>query len=378
MTADPFTPFDSAMMLIALRLARRGIGATAPNPAVGAVIADENSGKVVGRGWTQPGGRPHAETEAIRRAGPAAKGRTLYVTLEPCSHVGQTGPCADAVIAAGLRRVVAAIEDPDPRVAGRGLDRLRRAGVTVARGLHAAEARWVTRGHIVRVTQRRPLVTIKMALAADGSVPRGGRGQPQWVTGPLARAHGHLLRAEADAILVGGATVRDDDPRLDCRLPGLGGRSPVRVVLSRQLDIPLDGALVASARQIPLWLVCGPGAPAERAAAFAARGAVVITVAEVGGGVWLPAVMEQLVARGITRLLVEGGPAVWRAFARASLADEIVIYQPGAGSAAADHAVIGAAAFGFDTSAVAGWRRLGSDIMVRLRPGGGPHPPSTG
>ena len=204
--------FDIHMMRIALTMARRGLGLTAPNPSVGAVIANEQTGEVIARGVTAPGGRPHAETRAIRDAGERARGATIYVTLEPCSHHGKTGPCADAIVAAGLKRAVVAIEDPDPRVAGRGLDKLRAAGIEVVRGIGADEARWITRGHIVRVTERRPFITLKLALDADGNVPRGAVGTPRFVTSPDARAHGHLLRAEADAILVGTGTVQAENP----------------------------------------------------------------------------------------------------------------------------------------------------------------------
>jgi diaminohydroxyphosphoribosylaminopyrimidine deaminase / 5-amino-6-(5-phosphoribosylamino)uracil reductase len=321
--------FDRHMMAIALTMARRGLGQTAPNPSVGAVIADEAIGEVIARAVTAPGGRPHAETIAISEAGPRAKGATLYVTLEPCSHHGHTAPCADAVIASGIERVVVAILDPDPRVAGRGIDRLRAAGIQVERGLGADDARWMTRGHIVRVTERRPFITLKMALNSSGHVTRGNEGKPVWVTGEAARARGHLLRAHADAILVGAGTVRDDNPDLTCRLPGLAARSPARVVLSCDLSLPLDCKLTATAHDVPLWIVCGYGADAARSAAFEAKGAHVISVNEVGGRLWLPAVMEALIERGITRLLVEGGPAIWRAFAEASLADEVALFMAG-------------------------------------------------
>ena len=327
--------FDTQMMAIALMMARRGLGRTAPNPSVGAVIADEATGEFIARAVTAPCGRPHAETQAIAQAGARARGATIYVTLEPCSHQGQTGPCADAIIAAGIKRVVVAIEDPDPRVAGRGLDRLRAAGIEVVRGVLAPQARWITRGHIVRVTERRPFTTLKMALGADGEIARGDAGKPTWVTGPQARAHGNLLRAEADAILVGGQTVRDDDPELTCRLPGMANRSPVRVVLSNSLDVPLASKLVASARDIPLWIATGGGADQSRAQALRDSGAEILEVALVGDKLWLPSVMEALVARGITRLLVEGGPSVWRSFADAALVDEVALYiaaSPVAGS----------------------------------------------
>lgn len=323
------TAFDTHMMAIALMMARRGLGRTAPNPAVGAVIADEATGEVIARATTAPGGRPHAETIAIAAAGEKARGKTIYVTLEPCSHQGLTGPCADAIITAGLQRAVVGIEDPDPRVAGRGLDMLRKAGLEVQRGVLAQDARWVTRGHIVRVTERRPFVTLKMALDAGGHVPRGTGQAPVFVTSPEARAHGHLLRAKADAILVGSGTVKADNPDLTCRLPGLEDRSPIRVVLARDLEVPLHCKLVQSAREVPVWCVAGPDADPKRRAALEAAGAEVITATVVGGKLWLPAVMEELVARGITRLLVEGGPKIWRAFADAALVDEVVLFQAG-------------------------------------------------
>lgn len=354
-------------MDIALMLARRGLGTTAPNPAVGAVIVDEASDEVIARGWTQPGGRPHAETEALRRAGPRARGATMYVTLEPCSHHGGTPPCADALVEAGLSRVVVGIEDPDPRVAGRGLDRLRAAGISVTRGVRSVEADWVTRGHILRVSERRPFVQLKLALAADGSVPRGEAGQPVWVTGPEARAHGHLLRAMTDAILVGRQTVADDDPELNCRLPGLGARSPRRVVLARDLDIALDCKLVRTARDVPVIVFCRRNAVSERRSALEGLGCNIVPVREVDGALWLPAVTEALAARNVTRLLVEGGPAVWRSFARAGFVDEVVAFQARDGAApAASSPPLGAFLPGVDL-ALAARRKVGADDMMVFR-----------
>ncbi len=335
------------MMALALAAARRGLGTTAPNPSVGAVIVDSATGEVISTGWTQPGGRPHAEPEAIRQAGARSRGATLYVTLEPCSHYGKTPPCAEGIIAAGLRRVVTAILDPDPRVSGRGVRMLREAGIEVRRGVLADEAHWVTRGHILRVTERRPLIQLKMALSADGNVPRGSDGRPVWVTGPQARAHGHMLRAEADAIMVGSGTVADDDPELTCRLPGLEWRSPVRVVLASR-RLPSTGSRLArSAREIPVWIMCAPGSDPAQLAALAQMGCRIFPVTTLDGRLWLPAVCEALVAEGITRLLVEGGPTLWRAFAGAGLVDEIVCYRalgsggPRGGDAAADESGAG-------------------------------------
>ena len=354
---------DVQFMRMALMLARRGLGNTAPNPAVGAVIVDEATGEVIARGWTQSGGRPHAETEALKRAGSRAAGATMYVTLEPCSHHGKTPPCADAIVAAGISRVVVAIEDPDARVSGRGLDRLRDAGIAVTRGVLSEEADWVTRGHILRVSERRPFTQLKLALASDNTVPRGSDGKPLWVTGPEARALGHLLRAQADAILVGSRTVADDDPELTCRLPGLEGCSPVRLVLARNLDISLESKLVRTAREVPVIIFSGRAVDHERRRALEAQGCVVEPVREVDGALWLPAVMEALIARGITRLLVEGGAAAWRAFARAHFVDEVVMFRaPGGQGEQVPHALLP----GLDLVATTK-RKAGSDDMIVFR-----------
>ena len=224
------TSTDFAMMRAALGLARRGLGTVWPNPSVGCVLVKD--GHVVGRGWTQRGGRPHGETEALRRAGAAANGATAYVTLEPCSHWGKTPPCADALIAAGLRRVVVALEDPDPRVAGAGIEALRKAGLAVETGLCTAEAAELNAGFLRRIRSGRPLVTLKLATSLDGRIATAA-GESRWITGPQSRESAHLLRATHDAILVGTATVLADDPELTCRLPGLANRSPVRSGMRR-------------------------------------------------------------------------------------------------------------------------------------------------
>jgi diaminohydroxyphosphoribosylaminopyrimidine deaminase/5-amino-6-(5-phosphoribosylamino)uracil reductase len=329
MTEPKSSAFDAEMMAIALRMAERGLGTTMPNPSVGAVIADQATGEVLARGVTAQSGRPHAETIAIAAAGERVRGATIYVTLEPCSHYGRTGPCADAIIAAGLKRAVVAIEDPDPRVSGRGLDRLRDAGVEVVRGVGAAEARRITRGHIVRITERRPVTTLKLALDASGEIARGNGVSPIWVTGEMSRAHGMLLRAQYDAILVGSATVRDDDPELTCRLPGLLARSPVRIILSRALDVQTGAKLVRSAASVPTWMMTAAESDPQKRSQLTAHGVEIHDVPLVGGDLWLPAIMEALVARGITRLLVEGGPRIWRSFADAALVDEVILYMAG-------------------------------------------------
>ena len=251
---------DIEYLKIALRLARRGLGRVSPNPSVGAVIVDPRNGEVIGRGWTQPGGRPHAEAVALERAGPRAKGATLYVTLEPCAHTGKTPPCTGALIKAGIERVVCATGDPDARVAGQGFAQLRGAGITVDLPDDAGEANWVARGHLLRQSAKRPFVQLKLAVGADGRIATAnGAGQPVWVTGPQARARGHLLRAKTDAIVVGKGTALADNPALTCRLPGLGNQSPIRVVFDTHLALADDAQLLATIESAELWVLAGSG-----------------------------------------------------------------------------------------------------------------------
>ena len=314
---------DQRFMQLALTLGRRGQGQTWPNPAVGAVVVRD--GVIVGRGWTQPGGRPHAEPEALRRAGEAARGATLYVTLEPCSHVGKSPPCADAIVASGIARVVSAIEDPNPEVAGQGHARLRAAGITVDIGLGAVEAARDHAGHFRRVRDKRPHVILKLAVSSDDRIAAAGR-KPVAITGEAAKARVHLLRAQCDAILVGIGTVRADDPLLTCRLPGMEARSPVRVVLDRSLRIPATSRLVHSARETPLWVMTSNLAEAPAAMKLGAAGAQVIRVAASSTpppGLDLQAVLHALAEKGITRLLVEGGARVASSFVAAGLVDEV-------------------------------------------------------
>jgi diaminohydroxyphosphoribosylaminopyrimidine deaminase/5-amino-6-(5-phosphoribosylamino)uracil reductase len=316
---------DRRFMQLALALGRRGQGCTWPNPAVGAVIVKD--GVIVGRGWTQAGGRPHAEPEALRRAGEAARGATLYVTLEPCSHFGKSPPCADAVIAAGIKRVVAAIEDPNPEVAGQGHARLRAAGITVDVGLCAAEAAFDHAGHFRRIRDKRPHVILKLAVSPDGKIGAAG-GKPVAITGATARNRVHLLRAQSDAILVGIGTVLADDPQLTCRLPGMAARSPVRVVLDQSLRIPASSQIVHSARETPLWVVGSELAEAAAAMRLGAAGAQVIRIpASSASGLDLPAVLHALAEKGITRLMVEGGSRVAASFVAADLVDEIWLFR---------------------------------------------------
>lgn len=311
---------DLRFMDLALTLGRRGLGRTWPNPAVGAVVVKD--GRVLGRGWTQPGGRPHAEPEALRQAGAAARGATLYVTLEPCSHVGRSPPCADAVISAGIARVVSAMEDPNPQVAGQGHQRLRAAGIAVDIGLCSNEAARDHAGHIRRVVDGRPHVILKLAVSADDRI--GLPGRPVAITGEEARARVHLLRAQCDAILVGIGTVLADDPDLTCRLPGMSARSPVRVVLDRALRLPGTTKLLHSARTTPLWVMTSEIAEAAAATRLGAAGAQVIRLpTKAASGLDLPIVLHELAARGITRLLVEGGARVASSFVAAGLVDEV-------------------------------------------------------
>jgi diaminohydroxyphosphoribosylaminopyrimidine deaminase / 5-amino-6-(5-phosphoribosylamino)uracil reductase len=314
---------DTRFMQLALTLGRRGQGRTWPNPAVGAVIVKD--GVIIGRGWTQPGGRPHAEVEALGRAGDAARAATLYATLEPCSHFGKSPPCADAIIAAGVSRVVSATADPNPEVAGQGHARLRAAGIVVDIGIGAAEAARDHAGHIRRITEGRPHVILKLAVSSDDKIGAAG-GKPVAVTGEAARSRVHLLRAQCDAILVGIGTVLADDPLLTCRLPGMAKLSPVRVVLDRALRLPGTSALVHSARETPLWVMTSNLSEAPAAMKLGAAGAQVIRVATTTTpppGLDLAAVLRALAGKGITRLLVEGGSRVASSFVAANLVDEV-------------------------------------------------------
>ena len=315
---------DARFMALAFTLGRRGLGNTWPNPAVGAVIVKD--GVIVGRGWTQPGGRPHAEVEALRHAKKAAQGATMYVTLEPCSHQGQTPPCADAIIKAGIARVVSALEDPNPEVAGKGHARLRAKGINVDVGLGADSAAHVHAGHIMRVTQQRPYVMLKLAVSADGKAGLANR-KPAAITGEAARVRVFQMRAASDAIMVGIGTVLSDNPQLTCRLPGMFERSPVRVVLDAKLNLPLATSVVATVRETPTWVFTSskPSAIAEEI--LQQKGCKVFRVGDVDGRLDLEEVLKVLAEQGITRLMVEGGPQVAGAFATANLVDQMVVLR---------------------------------------------------
>lgn len=310
---------DRRAMRLALALGRRNLGRTWPNPSVGAVVVAD--GRIVGQAATAPGGRPHAEPLALAMAGEAARGATLYVTLEPCSHHGRTPPCTDATIASGVARVVTAMEDPDPRVAGRGHALLREAGITVESGLFRDEALRDHRGHVSRVTRERPSLHLKLARTRDGfAAPSGG--ERLKITSAVADGVVHLWRAHADAIMVGIGTARADDPSLTVRLPGLSDRSPLRIVLDSTLRLTPSTHLVRGARDIPTLVVTGSHTPAHARRMLASFGVELLPVAtDASGRIDLPAAMIALAERGLTRICSEGGPALADALARHDLID---------------------------------------------------------
>ncbi len=314
-------------MRAALNLAARGLGRVAPNPAVGCLIVKD--GRVVGRGWTQPGGRPHAETEALRQAGEAAKSACAYVTLEPCSHHGETPPCADALVEAGIARCVVALEDPDGRVKGRGIEKLRDAGIEVSVGTEAAAARSLNEGFLRRTAELRPMVTLKVASTLDGRIATRS-GESQWITGAAARARGHLLRATHDAILVGSGTALADNPRLDVRLPGLADRSPRRIVVDGRLRLPLEHDLVARADEQSTLIFTQSGTEEQHLQKYHDAGVEVVEIPRNTENVLsVPDLLTILAAMGVTRLLVEGGAKLAGSFMAEDLVDRIAWFRAG-------------------------------------------------
>jgi diaminohydroxyphosphoribosylaminopyrimidine deaminase/5-amino-6-(5-phosphoribosylamino)uracil reductase len=359
---------DLSHMRAALALARRGLGNAWPNPSVGCVVVRD--GRVVGRAVTAPGGRPHAEPLALAMAGAAARGATVYVTLEPCCHHGRTPPCTDALIAAGVARVVIAVRDPDPRVNGAGIDRLRAAGIAAEEGLLGTEAEELNAGFFSRVRCGRPLVTLKLASTLDGRIATRS-GESRWITGEPARRMAHALRGRHDAVMVGVGTVLTDDPDLTCRIPGYQPAGPVRVVADSHLRTRLTCRLVASAKQVPTWLIARDSADAGRRRALEAAGAEVITVAAGTLGVELEAALAALGGRGITRVLVEGGAQLAAALLRADLVDRIAWFH--APTVMGADGWPAAQAFGTDRLAAmprfvrASATELGEDMLTELR-----------
>lgn len=349
-------------MALALSLGRRGMGRVWPNPAVGCVIVRD--GVIVGRGRTADGGRPHAEVVALNQAGEAARGATAYVTLEPCAHHGRTPPCAEALIAAGIARVVVATGDPDARVAGRGITMLQEAGIVVDTGVMAAEAQRDHAGFLMRVTQNRPFVTLKLAATLDGRIATAS-GESQWITGPEARREVHLMRVRHDAVMVGAGTVRADDPSLTVR--GLGHvPQPVRVVVSRAMKIPATGQLAQTAREVPVWLCHGIGADVED---WTAKGAISLPCTVTAGQVDPVAALAALAEKGITRVFCEGGGMLAASLLSAGLVDALVVFS--AGLAIGAEGTPALAAMGVERLSVAPRfkldqvRQVGGDIMHR-------------
>ena len=315
---------DLRFMDMALALARRGLGNTWPNPAVGAVIVKD--GRVLGRGWTAPKGRPHAESQALAQAGSAAKGATIYVTLEPCSHQGKTPPCAEAIIKAGIKRVVCASDDPNPQVNGKGFATLQGAGLKVQRNLRKVAGDTINRGFFLNITQNRPMITLKLALSLDGKIATK-TGDSQWITGAKARHYVHYLRSTHDAVMVGRGTMLADDPNLNIRGFGKATRQPVRVVMDTHLKSPADSALGRAAKNgDAVWLCHGAHA---NTTAWTMLGADTIGCEMIENQVSISDALKQLAQRGLTRVFCEGGGRLAASLLRAGLVDELFTFQGG-------------------------------------------------
>ncbi len=329
---------DGDHMAHALALAARGLGRTWPNPAVGCVIVQ--GARIVGRGWTQVGGRPHAEVRALAQAGPLARGATAYVTFEPCAHHGQTPPCADALIAAGVARVVTAATDPDPRVQGRGHAMLRAAGIAVTEGVLGAQARMLNAGFLLRVTQGRPLVTLKLAMSLDGRIANAA-GASRWITGPLARRAVHAMRACHDAVMVGIGTALADDPDLTVRDLGLA-HQPLRIVLDTHLRLSPTSRLARTAQDLPVWVCHGSKANAKAAGHLADAGVRLIPcTTDASGHLDLAQTLQTLGREGLTRVFCEGGGTLAAALIAANLADRLITFHAGHAFGASGTAAIG-------------------------------------
>lgn len=354
-------------MALALELGRRGQGLAWPNPAVGCVIVKD--ARIVGRGWTQPGGRPHAEPVALAQAGPAARGATAYVTLEPCAHHGQTPPCAQALIDAQVARVVVAAGDSDGRVAGRGFQMLKDAGIEVTQGVMAEEAARDLQGFFLKTEQGRPFVTLKLAMTLDGRIATA-TGESQWITGPEARRDVHMMRARHDAVLVGGGTARADDPSLTVRDLGIDIQ-PLRVVASRRLDLPLMSNLARTAKDVPVWIAHGPDADIELVRTWEGIGATLLPCDLEGAHLSPTAILQALGSKGLTRVFCEGGGALAASLLSADLVDELVVFSAGKVIGAEGYPGVGALGVERLITAprfeLADQRVLGADIKTTWR-----------
>jgi len=324
-------------MAHALRLAARGLGNVWPNPAVGCVLVRD--GVVVGRGWTQPGGRPHAEVRALHQAGPLAQGATAYITLEPCAHHGHTPPCAKALIDERVARVVTALTDPDPRVSGRGHAILRTAGIAVTEGVLTPQATRLNAGFLKRVTQGLPFVTLKLAASLDGRTATAS-GESRWITGEQARRKVHALRLSHDAVMVGSGTALADDPDLTVRDMG-AVMQPVRIVLDRLLKHSPESRLGRTAKASPVWLLHSPKAPEAAHTALQATGAILIETPEASGYLDVTTALTALAAKGLTRILSEGGSTLAAALVKAGLVDELALFSGGVLIGADGHPALG-------------------------------------
>lgn len=358
---------DLRYMRLALALGRRGLGRVWPNPAVGCVIVKD--GVILGRGWTRPGGRPHAETVALAQAGTAARGATAYVSLEPCAHHGATPPCAAALARAGIARVVTPLTDPDPRVAGRGHAMLRRAGIEVTEGVAATEAEEAHKGFLLRLRQGRPLVTLKLALTLDGRIATSA-GTSRWITGPEARRRVHLMRANHDAVLVGAGTARADDPDLRVRELGTDWQ-PIRIVADSRLGLTVNSRLGRSLDAAPVWLLHGARAAPPTRSAWVRLGAEAIECAtDQMGRLDMADAMARLGARGLTRVFCEGGGGLGASLMQAGLVDELVVFSAGHAFGAdgtAGLAAMGVTAIGARPFELVEARPCGADLMHRWR-----------
>jgi diaminohydroxyphosphoribosylaminopyrimidine deaminase/5-amino-6-(5-phosphoribosylamino)uracil reductase len=356
---------DAGHMARALELARRGLYTTDPNPRVGCVIADGE--RVLGEGWHERAGGPHAEVVALKAAGAGARGATAYVTLEPCSHHGRTPPCADALVAAGVARVVYAMRDPNPRVDGGGVARLAASGIAVAGGLLERESRELNPGFVSRMTRGRPWVAVKLAASLDGGSALPG-GESRWITGEAAREDVQRQRARSSAVMTGSGTVISDDPRLDVRLPGIG-RQPLRVVVDSRLRTPPAARLLAPPGSA---LILCAEEDAARAAALRASGAEVVTVGADGGGVDLAAALAELARRQVNELLVECGPGLAGALLAKGLVDELLLYLAptllGRGARPLADLESPASMAGRLEFSIVERQDMGGDLLLRLRP----------